>query len=79
MTGLEQSASRLGVIYPIVVRSLSSTSTQFELIIGSRRLEVAKRRKEKTVMATVLRDIDDQRSLELTTNGKSSKAGHDTS
>ena len=65
MVGLGQSVARFGVIYPIVVRPMSSTGTQFELIIGSRRLATAKRQQETTIMAVILREVDDQHSLEL--------------
>jgi len=65
MVGLGQSVARFGTIYPVVVRPTTSTGTQYELIIGSRRLAIAKRQEETTIMAVVLRDVDDQRTLEL--------------
>lgn len=62
---LGDSISELGGIYPIVVRPTSKAGTKFELVIGSRRLKSAQKRKEKMITAVVLSAIDDKQSLLL--------------
>src|SRR5437868_1776172 len=61
---LGDSISEIGGIYPIVVRPTSRNGS-FELIIGSRRLKSAQKRKEKTIEAVVLSGVDDRQSIVL--------------
>lgn len=62
---LGESIEEIGRIYPVVVRPISKAATKFELIIGSRRLKSAQRRKERSIGAVILSDIDDRQSLIL--------------
>ena len=62
---LEQSIRELGVIIPIIVRPLdTSSSPMYELIAGERRWRAASAARFETIPAMV-RDADDRTSLEL--------------
>jgi ParB family chromosome partitioning protein len=58
---LERSIRELGVLVPIIVRAKGE---RFELIAGERRLRASKAAGLKFISA-LIRDVDDQRSLEL--------------
>lgn len=60
---LAKSTSDLGAIYPIMVRDKSGG--RYELIVGSRRLRVAKKLGFEKIWATVLSGVDDRRRLEI--------------
>lgn len=55
---LQEAIGRMGQIYPVVLRRVSET--KFELIIGTRRLRVAYRRKAPTIPAFITDNIPDK-------------------
>lgn len=60
---LGKSMSEVGAIYPIVVRQ--TNGKHFDLVIGLRRLEAARRLKLGKIPALVVKDLDDREKFEL--------------
>jgi ParB family chromosome partitioning protein len=61
MTALADSIGQLGVLQPVLVRPLGDE--RYQLIAGERRWRAA-RRAGLTLVPAIIRDVDDQRSLE---------------
>lgn len=59
LSDLTDSVREIGQIYPVVVRRLGRSSEKFELIIGTRRLKVAYKRKMSTIPAFVVDQIEE--------------------
>jgi ParB family chromosome partitioning protein len=62
---LQNNIGNIGQIYPVVLRRLEEPSEKFELLIGTRRLKVAYRRKALTIPAFITDDISDEEVMFL--------------
>jgi|GEM_PF-6629460 ParB family chromosome partitioning protein len=59
---LDQSMTEQGLLQPVVVQPMGP---KFQLIIGSRRLKVAKKRKDKTIPACIVGKVEDKEAITM--------------